>query len=192
MNHKNQEAQKVAEVVKGGPESDETLLKQDESALNQEGCVENQEKNVPVDELCELKNLLLRTQADFENYRKQTERRVEDIRKMASKQVLVQLLSVVDHIELALKSASETTADQRALLEGVELIYAELQALLTQQGMHVVDSLGKMYDPYVHEALMKVDSKEKENTVVEVYQKGYTLHGVTVRHAKVKISSGKK
>ena len=192
MNHKNQEAQKVAEVVKGGPESDETLLKQDESALNQEECVENQEKNVPVDELCELKNLLLRTQADFENYRKQTERRVEDIRKMASKQVLVQLLSVVDHIELALKSASETTADQRALLEGVELIYAELQALLTQQGMHVVDSLGKMYDPYVHEALMKVDSKEKENTVVEVYQKGYTLHGVTVRHAKVKISSGKK
>ena len=192
MNYKNQEAQKMAEVVKGGPESDETLLKQDESALNQEGCVENQEKNVPVDELCELKNLLLRTQADFENYRKQTERRVEDIRKMASKQVLVQLLSVVDHIELALKSASETTADQRALLEGVELIYAELQALLTQQGMHVVDSLGKMYDPYVHEALMKVDSKEKENTVVEVYQKGYTLHGVTVRHAKVKISSGKK
>ncbi len=145
--------------------------------------------NTPKDEKEELRDLLLRTQADFENYRKQTERRVDDIRKMASKHVLVQLLSVVDHIELALKSAAAMDT-KHSLFEGVELIYSELQMLLVNNGLVEIEAQGKKYDPYFHEALMKVDSSEPENTIVEIYQKGYLLHGHVIRHTKVKISNG--
>ena len=70
------------------------------------------------------------------------------------------------------------------------MIYSELQVLLVNNGMVEIEAVGKKYDPYFHEALMKVDSTEPENTIVEVYQKGYLLHRQVVRHAKVKISSG--
>lgn len=148
-----------------------------------------QEEQTPRDEVSELKDLLLRTQADFENYRKQTERRVDDMKKIAAKNILLQLLSVVDNLDLALR-AHQSDETKHPLLEGVELIHAQLQNLLLNNGLVPIEALGKPYDPYAHEALMKVPNDAKENTVIEVYQQGYILNGLVLRHAKVKISSG--
>lgn len=146
------------------------------------------------DPLQEMKELLQRTQANFENYRKQMEKHLLEVRKMAATEVILQILPIVDNFELALKSAGHTHADGNAnkdeFIQGVELIYSQLMGVLQQNDVEPIDTEGKNFDPYVHEALLKVDSDLPENRIIEEFQKGFTLHGKVIRHAKVKISSG--
>ena len=149
--------------------------------------LQEEEQPVQQDLLAEMKDLLQRTQANFENYRKQTEKRVEDIRLMASKDIILQLLPVIDNFELALKSA-DTNPNTDDFLSGIELIYSQLFSLLEDRGVSIIKK--KQFDPFYHEALMKVDSKLPENTIVEELQKGFILNDRVIRHAKVKISSG--
>ena len=142
---------------------------------------------VPPSEIEELKELLLRTQANFENYRKQVEKRVEELQQTAAKALIVQLLPVLDNFELALRN----TQNQAEFVKGVELIYSLLVSILTAQGVTPITSEGQKYDPFIHEALLKVESSLSENTVIEEFQKGYLLHNRVLRHAKVKISANK-
>jgi len=133
--------------------------------------------------------LLKRTQANFENFRKQTEGRITDIRETASKDLILQILPIVDNFHLALKNAPQENTD---FLQGVELIYAQLNSLLGDNGVEPIETEKKNFDPYYHEALMKVASEEPENTIVEEFQRGYILHGNVIRHARVKLSAGKQ
>ena len=132
--------------------------------------------------------MLQRTQANFENFRKQTEKRMEEIRDMTSRGVILQILPVLDNFELALKST-----DQKGdFVSGVELIYAQLFTVLENNDIKIIETEDRMFDPHYHEALMKVESDLPENTIIEELQKGYLLHDKVVRHARVKISAGKK
>ena len=149
-------------------------------------------KQTKKDESEEIKELLQRTQANFENYRKQTEKRVDEIREMASRDIILQLLPVLDNFNLALKNTGTGDGGCKNFVQGVELIYAQLSGLLEDNGIKEIETDGKEFDPYLHEALMKVDSEFPENTVVEEIQKGYLLNDKVIRHAKVKISNGKK
>ena len=144
-------------------------------------------KNKSKDALKEMTDLLQRTQASFENYRKQTEKRVEEIRDMASKNVIVQILPILDNFELALKN---TTGQKEDFVNGVELIYAQLRSLLETNDIETIETKGKMFDPHFHEALMKIESELPQNSIVEELQKGFILQGKVIRHAKVKISAG--
>ena len=144
-----------------------------------------EEKNGQLEELTEL---LKRTQANFENYRKQTEKRTSELHEMASKNVLVQLLPIIDNFDLALKN----TGNQKQFIEGIKLIRVQLQELLKNNDVEVINTENKEFDPYFHEALMKVSSEEPENQIIEEFQPGYTLHDKVIRHAKVKVSAGKE
>ncbi|MBT3297463.1 nucleotide exchange factor GrpE [archaeon] len=139
------------------------------------------------DPLTEVTELLQRTQANFENYRKQTEKRVEEIRKMASKDVILQVLPVLDNFELALKNSEKN----EEFMKGIELIYSQLVSVLENNGVKIINT-DKNFDPFYHEALMKVDSDLSENKIIEEFQKGYILNDKVIRHSKVKVSSGKK
>ena len=143
------------------------------------------------EEYDELKELLQRTQANFENFRKQTEKRMEEFRQMAAKEVIVELLPVLDNFQLALQHTHDTKANGE-FVKGVELIYAQLVSLLESLGVNMVMSVGQKFDPYQHEPLMRVESEQPENTVVEEFCPGYTFQGAILRHAKVKLSAGKK
>jgi molecular chaperone GrpE (heat shock protein) len=148
---------------------------------------EEKNENKP-DQLQETTELLQRTQANFENFRKQTEKRMEEIRDMTSRGVILQILPVLDNFELALKST-----DQKGdFVSGVELIYAQLFTVLENNDIKIIETEDRMFDPHYHEALMKVESDLPENTIIEELQKGYLLHDKVVRHARVKISAGKK
>ncbi len=142
----------------------------------------------PEQQIQELKELLQRTQANFENYRKQMEKRMEEIQQFAAKSLIMELLPILDNFELALKHQQNLTEFSK----GMELIHAQFSGLLDNHGLKAFSSVGQKYDPYFHEALLKVDSELPENIVVEEFQKGYTLHAKVIRHARVKISSGKK
>ncbi|HLC81889.1 MAG TPA: nucleotide exchange factor GrpE [Candidatus Nanoarchaeia archaeon] len=137
----------------------------------------------------ELKDLLQRTQANFENYRKQAEKRIIEIKEMAARTVILQLLPIIDHLELALKNSVN---QQESFKEGIELIYGQLKQLLEDNHVKPLETAGQKFDPYFHEALLKIESAEPEGTIVEEFQKGFLLRGEVIRHAKVKISSGSK
>lgn len=141
------------------------------------------------DKLKEITELLQRTQANFENYKKLTEGRVAEVVKMSNKDMILQLLPILDNFELALKSC-DVDKNQKDFCEGVNLIYAQIKSLLENNGVKEVSAEG-VFDPHFHEALMKVESSDPEGSIVEVVQKGYTLHEQVIRHAKVKVSSGK-
>lgn len=142
------------------------------------------------DPLQEMTDLLKRTQANFENYRKQMEKRMEEFREVAAKEVLLEVIPIVDHLELALKNTGHV--NQEEFVKGIQLIHEQLMALLEQFGLTVMDTNGKQFDPRSHEALLKVESGQPENTILEEFQKGFLLHGQVIRHAKVKLSAGKK
>ncbi len=104
-------------------------------------------------------------------------------------------MPILDNFELALKTVSKEAGaglSSDVLIKGIELIYAQLNTLLENNGVTVIKTEREKFDPYYHEALMKVESEFPENTVLEELQRGFTLHGKIIRHAKVKVSAGKK
>ena len=141
--------------------------------------------------LSEVTELLQRTQANFENYRKQTEKRIEEIREMAAKDVILEILPIVDNFELALKNICGEDENSE-FIKGIQLIYSQFIGVLADNQVQPFETAGEIFDPYMHEALMKVNSDQPENIIIEEFQKGFTLHGKVIRHAKVKISAGKK
>ncbi len=137
----------------------------------------------------ELTDLLKRTQANFDNYRKQMQAYIEDIKKMAAKDLILQLLPVIDNFELAFKSTS-ADAGNKEFIQGMRLIYSQLTQLLQDNNIVPLDTKGKDFDPYYHEALVKVNSDLPKNRIMEEFQKGYMMQGKVLRHAKVKLSAG--
>jgi molecular chaperone GrpE len=131
----------------------------------------------------------LRTYADFENYRKRMQRDLADFRTYANEQMARELLSVVDHLALAIKHAGEAGETGQGLLQGVELVYKQLRDVLEKFGITSFLSQGEPFDPAKHDAVMQeITDAVPENTVVQVFQEGYMYHDKVLRHAKVGVS----
>ncbi|MBN1647684.1 MAG: nucleotide exchange factor GrpE [Spirochaetales bacterium] len=140
-------------------------------------------------ELEEMKNQYLRKQADFENFRKRMFREKEEAIKYANSNLLLDLVTIIDDFERAIKS-SEESKDFDSFHSGIELIEKQFSGMLEKKyGLKRFDSTGEIFDPERHEALMMEETKEFEpETVVEDFQKGYMLHERILRHSKVKIA----
>jgi len=138
-------------------------------------------ENDSASQISDLTDTLKRLQAEFENYRKRVDNERCEDKKRASEQVLIELLTVVDNFELALKHAP--TDD---FAKGVELVYAQLMQLLESNGVKRI--VCDQFNPYMHEALLAEKSDKPSNTILEVLQNGYSLHGKIIRTAKVKIA----
>ncbi|MCL6631075.1 MAG: nucleotide exchange factor GrpE [Alicyclobacillus herbarius] len=133
----------------------------------------------------ELQNQLLRSRADFENYRRRTRQEMEDLRSFATRQLLADLLPVVDNFDRAL-GAMEGHAEVR---EGVEMVQRQLLSLLEKYGVEPMETLGHTFDPKLHEAVLQEPAGDREPGIVaEELQKGYLLHGRVLRPAMVKVT----
>jgi len=135
-----------------------------------------------------LTDSLQRTQAEFENYKKRTELANQENIKYASKQIILNLLPILDNFELAIKH----TSDNKEFIKGIELVYSQFLDALNSQGLKHIESLGKQFDPAKHEALMQESSKKEKGTILEEFQKGYSLNDKVIRQTKVKVSKGDK
>ena len=124
--------------------------------------------------------------SEFENYKRRTAKERIDLFKTASKDVLIELLPVLDDFERGINSI-EKTDNVEALKEGVELIYSKLKTILTNKGLKPIDTLGQTFDTDLHEAIsqMPVETQEQKNKVVVEVEKGYTLNDTLIRFAKV-------
>ncbi|MBE6528159.1 MAG: nucleotide exchange factor GrpE [Thermoplasmata archaeon] len=123
-----------------------------------------------------------RIQADFDNYRKRTQRENEEFRKYASAGIVTDLLNIVDDLDRALEHAKED--DDLAV--GIKGVRTNLMKILESNGLQEIPADGK-FDPNYHEALCTVDGDE-DDQIAEVFQKGYTLNGKVIRFTKVKVT----
>lgn len=140
-------------------------------------------------EIADYVDTLKRVQAQFENYKKRIKKEFDTFTQISTHKLVKELLPVLDNLERALSSA-ESTDDKGKIIEGVKLIYDQFKQALEKQGLKAVDPAGDRFDPYFHEAIMQVESDEHEdNTVVEVFQKGYLIDDHLLRPAIVKVSS---
>ncbi len=140
-------------------------------------------------EAAEANDKYLRTYADFENYRKRTQRDLAEFRKYANEQMALELLSVVDHLGLALKHAAEVGEPNQGLRQGVELVYKQFLDVLEKFGIKPFKAEGEPFDPAKHDAVLQVAKEDMpDNTVAQVLQDGYLYYDKVLRHAKVGVS----
>jgi molecular chaperone GrpE len=129
---------------------------------------------------------LQRLKAEFENYRKRVLKEQTRAIELASEDLVLKLLAVLDDFELALVAA-EQKPDFEKFLQGVEMVYAKLVDTLRSEGLEKIEAKGKPFDPELHEALFQAGDDEGEPYVAEVLRNGYTLKGKVARPAGVKV-----
>lgn len=131
---------------------------------------------------------LQRLQAEFDNFRKRTQKEKEETVKYATEQIIASMLPVLDNLDRAI-TASRTNQDFTSFAKGVEMILRQMQNVLIKEGLCEIKALGEPFNPKLHEAVMQVESEgQVENTVVEELQKGYYLKDKVLRPSMVKVS----
>ena len=134
----------------------------------------------------ELTDRLQRTMAEFDNFRKRTEKEKASMYVIGAKEIIEKMLPVVDNFERGLANAPE--GDPFA--EGIQMIYKQLMTTFDEMGVKVIETVGQQFDPNLHNAVMHVDDPEQEdNVIVEEFQKGYTYKDFVVRHSMVKVAN---
>ena len=178
------ESKSVEDVKDSLPETevkDEVKAEQNSEALRKE--LEEKEKEAK-DNL----DRFLRVAADLENYKKRAAREKEDYLKFANEDLIKAILPVIDNLERAVNH-SEKAVDLQSLVTGVKLTIQQLLQSLNKFGLSSIESVGKPFDPAVHEAMMVVETDQHEpNQVVEEFHKGYLLHDRLIRPAGVSVS----
>jgi len=132
-------------------------------------------------------NKYLRAAADKDNFRKRMEREIDGARKYAVESIIKELLPILDSMEQGLSIAGKDNEETiKSMHEGMLMTMKMFQDLLAKFGVEILHPEGEKFDPHLHEAMSMVeDDKAKSNTVIQVIQKGYTLHGRVVRPARV-------
>ncbi len=138
------------------------------------------------------KDQLLRLAAEFDNFRKRTESDKADFIKFSNERIIRDLLPVLDDFERALSNGRKGT-DYDSFFKGVEMIYQKLRKIFEEKGLKPIESVGKEFDVMYHDVLMQVDRPDAPpHTVVEEVERGYTLHGKVIKHAKVIVAADAK
>src|SRR5690349_11052732 len=138
-------------------------------------------------DLEELRQSMLRSQADFANYRKRIEKERFEDSKRATARVIEGLIPVIDGFEHAL--AAHREAEYENYRKGFELIYKQLRDNLAKLGVERIEPLGQHFDPHSHQAMDRTETNEAEDgTILQVYQPGYVFHGRVLRPALVRVA----
>ncbi len=134
----------------------------------------------------ELNDKYMRLYSEFDNYRKRTAKERIELQKSASREVILDILPVVDDLERAIQSFEEHKLSEEAK-KGIELIYNKLINILSLKGLKEIEASGKTFDTDFHEAITNIQapSKKMKGKIMDVVQKGYTLNGKVIRYAKV-------
>ena len=127
--------------------------------------------------------------AEFDNFRKRTEKEKSQMYAMGAKDVLEKMLEVLDNFERGLEAVSEEDQDD-AFVQGMQMVYKQMLETLDKLGVKPIEAVGKPFDPDYHNAVMHEDSEDAgENEVVEEFQKGYLYHDDVIRHSMVKVAN---
>jgi molecular chaperone GrpE len=159
----------------------------DEAKLAADSAAADAEVAKLANDLSELRQTLMRRQADFDNYRKRIEReRAEDSKRYTAR-VIEGLIPIIDGFEQAL--AAHREAEYQNYRKGFELIYKQLVDNVAKLGVERIDPLGKQFDPHLHQAMDRTETVQQEDgTILQVFQPGYIFHGRVLRPAMVRVA----
>lgn len=144
------------------------------------------EKDKYEQQIEELTDRLKRSMAEFDNFRKRTEKEKASMYIIGAREIVEKILPVVDNFERGLAQAAEGDA----FADGMKMIYKQLMTTLDELGVKPIEAVGKEFDPNFHNAVMHVDDETAgDNMVVEELQKGYTYKDFVVRHSMVKVAN---
>jgi len=154
--------------------------------VKEELSVEEKLKN----EVAELNDKYLRLFAEFDNFKRRTQKERVDLLQTAGKDVVVSLLPVLDDFERALKS-TENATDVAPVREGILLVQTKLKSILSQKGLKEIQSINTEFNTDIHEAITQIPSptEEQKGKVIDELEKGYTLNDKVVRFAKVVVGA---
>lgn len=137
----------------------------------------------------QLDDLRKRNLAEFENFRKRTEKEKSTMFDMGAKSVLEKLLPIIDNFERGFAGLSEEQMSD-PFVSGMDMVYKQLVKALADMGVEPIEAVGKPFDPNLHNAVMHVEDENLgENTVAQELQKGYLYHGSVVRHSMVQVAN---
>ncbi|MFA4844474.1 MAG: nucleotide exchange factor GrpE [Candidatus Margulisiibacteriota bacterium] len=148
---------------------------------------EKSELELMKEQVAEGKNRMLRAMADLDNFKKRSLLEREQFVQFANETLISDTLPVLDGFSRALDAAAKMKAGEE-LTKGLALIKRQLEDVLTKHGVKVIEAVGKVYDPNLHEAILQKEHHGPENVIIEEMQKGYTLHGRVIRPSMVIVS----
>jgi molecular chaperone GrpE len=175
------EQKKISKKIDSGKKDKE---KTDDPLKDMEARLESMEQ-----ELKDSHDRFLRVSAEFENYKKRAAREMNDFRKFANESFAKAMLNVVDNLDRAIESSSGDNHSNSSVVEGVNMTLKEILKIFGQFGVKPFESLGKTFDPAVHQAVMQEESdNHPEKTILTELEKGYMIHDRLLRPAMVVVS----
>jgi molecular chaperone GrpE len=192
FNKKKKEEEPIIENNQTTPEAQtlENSTLDTDSNLETEPIVELSPEEKLKEENTALNDKYLRLFAEFDNYKRRTQKERIDLLQTAGKDVVVSLLPILDNFERALK-ATESTNEVGPIRDGIILVQTQLKNILGQKGLKEIESLSAVFDTDLHEAITKIPapSEDLKGKVVDELEKGYTLNDKVIRFAKVVVGS---
>lgn len=206
-NAEEQEAKEAAEAESGDEDAPVAEEAEDEEGSGEEAAAEEVQddeaeagspkkakkasrKKDKKDEMIEdLQDKLTRRMAEFDNFRKRTEKEKSQMYSMGARDVLEKMLEVLDNFERGFDAVDEEDQDD-AFVQGMQMVYKQMQEALEKLGVKPIEAVGQPFDPNFHNAVMHEDNEEAgENEVVAEFQKGYMYHDDVIRHSMVKVAN---
>ena len=184
--NKNQEVveETVEETVEAEPQAEKAA-----EEPTKEKKKSKKKKDERDEKIEELSDKLLRQMAEFDNFRKRTEKEKSAMYEIGAKDIIEKLLPVVDNFERGFMTVAEEDKED-AFVTGMEMVYKQLMTMLEGVGVKPIEAVGQEFNPDLHNAVMHVDDEEVgDNIIVEEFQKGYTYHDSVVRYSMVKVAN---
>lgn len=167
-----------------------TTTEQTENEATSEPVVELSAEEKLQQQVAELNDKYLRLFAEFDNFKRRTQKERVELLQTAGKDIVVSLLPVLDDFERAIK-ATEKSTEVAPVREGIELVQSKLKSILNQKGLKEIESINTPFDTDLHEAITQIPSptEEQKGKVIDELEKGYTLNDKVVRFAKVVVGA---
>lgn len=169
--------------------TDENDSQQSESADNETDDDSSEGKDKKDELIASLNEQIVRNMAEFDNYRKRTEKEKSAMFEVGAKSVVEKILPVIDNLERGFAAATDEEKES-PFYQGIDKIYKQLLTSLEEAGVKTIEAVGQPFDPDYHNAVMHVEDESfGENTVAEEFQKGYMYRDSVVRHSMVKVAN---
>ena len=192
-----EEAKKAAEKEVTENDADTAKEVKEECSEAEKECSKNAEcddskapkKDKKDEQIADLTDKLTRQMAEFDNYRKRTEKEKSAMYEIGSKDVIEKILPIVDNFERGFATVAEEEKEN-PFVQGMDKVYKQLMTMLEGLGVKPIEALGQEFNPGLHHAVMHVEDEEAgENVIVEEFQKGYMYRDSVVRYSMVKVAN---
>ena len=186
---KEEETVKAEEASEEKESTDGEKSEETESGEEPEMLKKKKKKDKMEEKIEELEDRVKRQMAEFDNFRKRTEKEKSHMYEVGARDVIEKILPVVDNFERGLASVPEDQKENPVIV-GMDKIYNQLMTTLTDLGVEPIEAVGEEFDPNYHNAVMHVEDEELgENVVAEEFQKGYMYKDTVIRHSMVKVAN---